>query len=113
MKQTILKVVAVLLALAVVFPAFAGGAKEPVKQSGPVSIDLWYGAAVTEAGAPPADWFVIQEVKEKLNIDLKVTALPSSPTDQDVKINAAGAGNSLPDLFMVNRPILLKLIDQG
>lgn len=113
MKRTILKVVAVLLALAVVFPAFAGGTKEPVKQSGPVTIDLWYGAAVTEAGAPPADWFVIQEVKEKLNIDLKVTALPSSPTDQDVKINAAGAGNSLPDLFMVNRPILLKLIDQG
>ena len=30
MKRTILKVVAVLLALAVVFPAFAGGAKEPV-----------------------------------------------------------------------------------
>ena len=113
MKQTILKVVAVLLALAVVFPAFAGGAKEPVKQSGPVSIDLWYGAAVTEAGAPPADWFVIQEVKEKLNIDLKVTALPSATNDQDVKINAAGAGNALPDIFMVNRPVLLKLIDQG
>ena len=33
MKQTILKVVAVLLALAVVFPAFAGGSQEPVKQS--------------------------------------------------------------------------------
>ncbi len=24
-----------------------------------VTIDLWYGAAVTEAGPPPADWKVL------------------------------------------------------
>lgn len=108
-----MKVVALLLCLTVCFSAFAGGKKEVVKSDGPVQIELWYGAAVTEAGAPPADWFVIQEVKDALNIDLKITALPSSPSDQDVKINAAGAGNNLPDIFMVNRPVLLKLIDQG
>ena len=68
----------------------------------PVDIDLWYGAAVTEAGPPPEDWIVKQIVKDKLNINLSLSALPSSENDQDQKINAAGAANTLPDIFMVS-----------
>jgi putative aldouronate transport system substrate-binding protein len=90
---------------------FAGGKKEAAK-SGPVAIDLWYGAAVTEAGPPPADWKVIPMLKE-MGIDLQLTALPSSESDQTQKINAAGAADALPDLFMVTRDTLVRLQQQG
>lgn len=81
--------------------------------SGPVTIELWYGAAVTEAGPPPADWEALKIIKDKLNIELKLTALPSNNEDQDVKINTAAAANALPDLFMVRREVWTNLIKQG
>ena len=114
MKQLGMKLAAVLLVLVLVAPVFAGGSSEKKSTSGgPVQIELWYGSAVTEAGPPPADWKALQILKDKYNIDLKITALPSAENDQDVKINAAGASNNLPDIFMVRRPTLLKLIEQG
>ena len=79
----------------------------------PVTIELWYGAAITEAGAVPDDWAGYQILKDKYNINLKLTALPSNETDQDVKIQAAGAANNLPDLFMVSRTVLTNLVKQG
>lgn len=79
----------------------------------PVTINLWYGAAVTEAGPIPDNWVGYQIIKDKLNIDLKLTALPSNASDQDVKIQASGAANNLPDVFMVNRPVLVNLVKQG
>lgn len=115
MKNIIAKLVLVLLAFGLICSVF-GCKKESnnkVDMDSPVTVELWYGAAATEAGPPPADWKAIQIVKEKFNIDLKLTALPSSENDQDVKINAAGAANSLPDLFMVRRPVWLKLVEQG
>ncbi len=78
-----------------------------------VDIELWYGAAVTEAGPIPSDWEGYQIIKDKLGINLKLVALPSSDSDQDVKIQAAGAGNTLPDVFMVSRPVLTNLVKQG
>ncbi|MDR3115799.1 MAG: extracellular solute-binding protein [Treponema sp.] len=81
--------------------------------SGPVTIELWYGAAVTEAGSPPADWKVLQLIKEKLNINLVLSALPSNEMDQDVKINAAAAANALPDLFLVRRDPFLNIARVG
>ena len=71
------------------------------KSNEPVKVSLWYGAAVTEAGAPPADWNVLQIVKDKLNIDLELTMLPSSESDQIAKVNAAAAANSLGDLVFI------------
>ena len=103
--------VALLLVMCLVLPVFAEGGKEGSGKA--VPIEIWYGAAVTEAGPPPADWVVYKIVKEKLGIDLKLTAVPSNPNDQDVKINAAGAANALPDLFMVNRPVWLNLVKNG
>ncbi|NLM00667.1 MAG: extracellular solute-binding protein [Treponema sp.] len=114
MKQMLKALVALLIVMCLVLPVFAEGGKETGKVSGrAVPIEIWYGAAVTEAGPPPADWEVIKIIKDKLNIDLKITALPSSPNDQDVKINAAGAANALPDLFMVSRPAWLNLVKNG
>jgi putative aldouronate transport system substrate-binding protein len=95
------------LALAILLPSFAQGVKKPV------TIELWYGAAVTEAGPPPDDWIVYNLVKEKLGIELKVTAEPSNENDQDVKILATAAANQLPDVFMVRRDPWQTLIRQG
>jgi putative aldouronate transport system substrate-binding protein len=93
-----------------------GCAKKDVtaaNSNAPVTIELWYGAAVTEAGPPPMNWKALKIIKEKLNINLTPTALPSNESDQDVKIQAAGASNTLPDLFMVRRDPWLNLIRAG
>ncbi|MDZ7581142.1 MAG: hypothetical protein U5R30_11070 [Deltaproteobacteria bacterium] len=100
------RIALILVAVLMTVPVFATGQADTgssAEPAGPVTIELWYGAAITEAGPPPADWAVLQLVRDKLNIDLKLTALPSNESDQDVKINAAAAANALPDLFMVRR----------
>lgn len=106
-----------LIVLLAAFALFAQGGAEKTapaaKADEPVTIELWYGAAITEAGAVPDDWAGYQILKDKYNINLKLTALPSNETDQDVKIQAAGAANNLPDLFMVSRPVLTNLVKQG
>ncbi len=98
MKNFFKNLALIALILAVASPVFAK--KWKVNKDGTVDIELWYGAAVTEAGPPPADWVAYKIIREKLGINLVITPLPSSEHDQDTKINAAGAANSLPDLFM-------------
>ena len=110
--------IAFLLALLLAFPVFAGGSGETKATAAgtpedPVEIELWFGAAMTEAGMIPEDWVGYDILRNELGIDLKLTMLPSSEADQDVKIQAAGAGNDLPDLFQVRRPILVNLVNQG
>ena len=94
MKRTIKIAVTLVLALACIGSVFAQGAKKPV------TIEMWYGAAITEAGPPPDDWVVYKILKDKFGIELKITAEPSNENDQDVKVLAAAAANQLPDLFM-------------
>ena len=117
MKEHVLKrVILILVAILMTVPVFATGQADtgsPAEAAGPVTIELWYGAAITEAGPPPADWAALQLIRDKLNIDLKLTALPSNESDQDVKINAAAAANALPDLFMVRRDPWLNLVRVG
>ena len=112
--KTLKKIAIALLVFAAVLPLAAGGSKESVASvDGPVQIELWFGAAMTEAGMIPDDWVGYDIIRDKLNIDLKLTMLPSNESDQDVKIQAAGAGNALPDVFMVRRPVLVNLVKQG
>ncbi len=95
---------------------FAAGSQESAvttDERGNVPITLWYGAAVTEAGPIPNDWTGYDIIREKLGIELTITALPSNDSDQDVRIQAAGAANDLPDVFMVSRPVLQNLVRQG
>ena len=65
-KSILLLTLAVLMAL----PAFASGSRESKAAAGtpddPVSIELWFGAAVTEAGMIPEDWVGYDIVREKL-----------------------------------------------
>ncbi|PKO12246.1 MAG: ABC transporter substrate-binding protein [Chloroflexi bacterium HGW-Chloroflexi-10] len=79
----------------------------------PVDIELWAGGSMSEAAPPPEDWAVYNIVKEQLNINLSLVLLPTTMTDQDTKINAAAASNSLPDIFMVNRDNWYKLVQAG
>lgn len=112
-KSILLVVLAVLLAM----PMFAGGSKETKQAAGtpedPITIDLWFGAAITEAGMIPEDWVGYDIIRNELGIDLNLTMLPSNESDQDVRIQAAGAANELPDIFMVRRPVLSNLVKQG
>lgn len=74
MKEAAFKKIAlVLAAVLMAVPVFAAGQADSgasAEAAGPVSIELWYGAAITEAGPPPEDWAVLKLIKEKLNIDL-------------------------------------------
>ena len=105
----------ILSAILIASPAFAFGSHEEsaVNADGTVDIDLWYGAAVTEAGPIPEDWAGYDIIRDELGINLHLTVLPSSQQDQNVKIQAAGAGNNLPDVFLVQRPVLINLVNQG
>ena len=92
---------------------FASGGAQPQAASGPVAIELWYGLSMTESPPPPADWKVLPLIKEKLNIDLNISALPSSENDQATRIQAAAAANALPDLFQIGRGPWLNLVRTG
>jgi putative aldouronate transport system substrate-binding protein len=86
---------------------------EPPAPAKPVDLEVWVGAAVSEAGPPPDDWIAYQIVRDKLGINLKVVLVPTAQTDADAKINAAGAANQLPDLFQINRGPWYKLYQAG
>ena len=109
------KAIAILMVLAMVLPLFAGGSKDSggTSADGITTITMWYGAAITEAGDLPNDWIGYQILKDEHGIDLQLTMLPSAQSDQDVKIQASGAGNVLPDIFMVSRSVLVNLVKQG
>lgn len=108
------KVVAASVLGALAFSAaFTGCGKKSEAEKKPVEITMWYGGSVSEAGQPPSDWIAYKIIREKLGIELKLSMLPSSETDRDAKLNAAAAGQNLPDLFTVNREPWLKMIDSG
>jgi putative aldouronate transport system substrate-binding protein len=91
-------------------PPAAPAPTEPPAKAEPVDLEIWVGAAVSEAGPPPDDWVVYDIVRDKLGINLKVVMLPTSQTDADAKVNAAAAANSLPDLVQVNREPWYRLV---
>lgn len=76
-------------------------------------IELWAGGRVSEAGPPADDWVAYQIIKDNVKVNLKLVLEPSTLQDQDTKINAAAASNSLPDVFMVNRDTWYKLVQNG
>ena len=97
----------------------AQGSKDQLKTStltqddAPVVITFWYNPAIVEAGSPPKDWFAYDLIRDELNIDLQLSPLPSNANDRDSKATVAGAGNNLPDMVWVRRPVMLNLIKQN
>ena len=75
MKTSISRIAAIAALAALAIPAFANGKADASKQSGPVTIELWYGAAVTEAGPPPADWKALQIVRRITSYNVCYTKL--------------------------------------
>ena len=112
MKNLLKNLALVALILVIAAPLFVS-CKEKASTNKVTTIELWYGAAASEAGPPPADWVADGIIRDKLGIDLKLSALPSSENDQDQKIGAAAAANALPDLFMVSDKTFLLLANQG
>ncbi|HET7838393.1 MAG TPA: ABC transporter substrate-binding protein, partial [Rectinemataceae bacterium] len=101
------------IVLALFATVFLVGPMGAFAQAKPVDIELWALGAVTEAGNPPDNWVGYQIIRDKLGINLKLVLEPSTPSDQDTKISVAAAANSLPDLFGVNRDMLMKIAKAG
>jgi putative aldouronate transport system substrate-binding protein len=97
--------------------AACGGSTPSNNPNAPVDLNVWVYPAIPEVAAPPADWELTKVVRQKLNINLKVTLIPTGD-DGDAKLNAAAAANDLPDLFQINtsassNSTFLKWIDLG
>ncbi len=75
-----------------------------------VPVELWYGATFSEAGEPPADWDVFNIIRRKLNIELKISAVPASSAEANKKITAAAEAGRLPDIFVVSGTVLPTLM---
>lgn len=78
-----------------------------------VDVELWITGTASEAGPPPDDWIGYRIVRDSLGINMKLSLLPTSFTDQDTKIVTAAAANRLPDILHVNRDVFIKLVKQG
>ena len=113
MKKILLALMVMLSVCSIVFAGGSNETTEVTTEDGLVPIEMWYGAAVTEAGPIPNDWVGYDIIRDELGIELTITALPSNESDQDVRIQAAGAANDLPDVFFVSRPVLQNLVRQG
>src|SRR5512139_3652927 len=59
-------------------PPAAPPPPEPPAKAEPVDLEIWVGAAVSEASPPPNDWVVYNIVRDKLGINLKVVMLPTA-----------------------------------
>ncbi len=79
MKKRLIVISILLLIMSTL--AFAQGAKESTA-SGPTKIDMWYNATQTEVGPLPDDWVGYQILKDRFNIELEASSLPSSTTDR-------------------------------
>lgn len=94
--------------------AFAQGNKDVQKKSeGPIPVELWYHATTSEVGPLPTNWTGYDIIREKFNIELTTSALPSSLTDRDMKIQAASAADVLPDIFVASREVWVRLVENG
>lgn len=107
-------VMVMIIAMLVSQFAFANGSTEKATTAkGLTHINMWYNATQTEVGPLPNDWIGYQILKDKFGIELEASSLPSSNTDQDMKIQAASAADELPDFFVANREVWARLANNG
>ena len=90
-----------------------GSAVAEKKSDALIPVTMWYNATQTEVGPLPNDWVGYQILKDKFHIALDAQTLPSSTTDQDMKVQAASAADDLPDFFVASREVWLKLVQNG
>ncbi len=109
------KTIAIVLMALCTFALFAQGGSDAKSSTGDglTHITMLYNATQTEAGPLPNDWVGYDILKNELGIELEASSLPSSSTDQDSKIQALAAADNLPDFFVANREVWLRLAQQG
>lgn len=73
-------------------------------------IELWYGPYTSDVGPLPDDCALINRIEGDLGIQLRCTALPSDREELDKMLFTAAKNNALPDIFMVNRDTLIRLL---
>lgn len=110
-KRILASLVLIAMSSALVFAQ--GGTESAAKAAGPTKIDMWYNATQTEVGPLPNDWVGYKILKDKFDIELEASSLPSSTTDQDMKVQAASAADTLPDFFVASREVWLRLAQNG
>ncbi len=76
-------------------------------------VELWYSPYTSDAAPLPENCELIDRIAGDLGIELKAVALPSDKNDQIEMITQAAKTNTLPDIFMVNRDTLTKLLKQN
>ncbi len=76
-------------------------------------IELWYSPYTSDAPPLPDDCELIDRIAGDLGIELKTVALPSDKSEQIEMIFQAAQTNTLPDIFMVNRDTLTKLVKEN
>jgi putative aldouronate transport system substrate-binding protein len=113
MKEKMKVFCVLFLALSLSSFLFATGGQSSGGSSGPVEMTLWYGLSMTEAQPLPTNWIGYQLIEQKLGIKLTANALPSSDVDQNTRITATAASNSLPEIFMVSREPWLSIVRLG
>ncbi len=76
---------------------------------GLTKVEMWYIPSQSEAGEPPADWFVYDKIKTELGINLVLKGLPTDQTELTDIIMKAANTNTLPDLFRCSRSTMQEL----
>lgn len=78
-----------------------------------VKLEMWYVPSQSEAGEPPADWFLYERLRNELGIDLILHALPYDQKEMEMIIMQAAKTNSLPDIFRCSHSTMLELAKQN
>lgn len=76
-------------------------------------ISMWYIPSQSEAGEPPADWFLYEKLEKELGIKLELKALPTDTNELDKIILQAARANALPDIFRTSRSAMVELAKQN
>jgi len=105
------------LGFALIAPIFSQGTNETAnlaQKEEPMRITLWYDPAQTEVGPLPSDWVGYGIIKDKFNVEMEISSLPSALTDQAMKIQSAAAADMLPDFMCIfDREVWYKLAKKG
>ncbi len=112
---------ATILALVLILSAqFAAGATardsdrvaNPMRLQDTVELSLMTTVRSQEVGPPPGDWFLVQAIRDELNIDLQINWV-TAPSEYDSRLQTLAGANDLPDVFTTPPDIMSNLVNQG
>lgn len=109
--KKIIKLFSLVFAAAFVFTACERVDVEGISELN--DIEIWYSPYTSDAAPLPDECDLIDRVQADLGINLKCVALPTNKEELDREILTAAKTNSLPDLFMANRDVLLQLLAEN